>query len=208
MTDVYLEVGAKRVFACAYEWYGWCRSGRDEPSALAALDAYRARYAVVAKEAGLKLPKNDFTVIERLSGSMTTDFGAPGAVPHRDHAALSATQKKHLAALVRASWTVFDHVGAHAPAELRKGPRGGGRNRDKIIEHVYAAECAYASKLRLRMKQPPLGDGDAVRAFRDAFLEAMLHPPSDARWPAPYAARRTAWHVLDHAWEMEDRSVT
>src|SRR5438067_302187 len=30
-------------------------------------------------------------------------------------------------------------------------------------------------------------------------------PTGDRGWPVRYAARRMAWHVLDHAWEMEDR---
>ena len=30
--------------------------------------------------------------------------------------------------------------------------------------------------------------------------------PVPKGWPHRYAARRIAWHVLDHAWEMEDRA--
>jgi hypothetical protein len=30
-------------------------------------------------------------------------------------------------------------------------------------------------------------------------------PRGGIRWPARYYVRRAAWHVLDHAWEIEDR---
>jgi hypothetical protein len=43
--DVYLEVSKKRSFAGAIEWPGWCRSGRDEESALEALCEYGLRYS-------------------------------------------------------------------------------------------------------------------------------------------------------------------
>jgi hypothetical protein len=205
-TDVYLEVGAKRVFACVYDWPGWCRSARDEDGALEALRAALPRYAIVIAEAGLDPPEDRFTIVERLPGSMSTDFGAPGAIPDRDSASQTARAAQQMLDLVQASWTVFDRVVACAPAELRKGPRGGGRDRDKIVEHVYGADSAYASKFRLRVRQPAVGDIAAVEAYRAALLEALEHPPADARWPAPYAARRIAWHALDHAWEIEDRS--
>jgi hypothetical protein len=38
------------------------------------------------------------------------------------------------------------------------------------------------------------------------LLEALQHPVAQAKWPPAYAARRIAWHALDHAWEIEDRS--
>jgi hypothetical protein len=201
-TEVYLELGKKRVFACAYDWPGWCRSGRDEDAALSALRSYMSRYTVVTRIAKLRAPEDELLVVERLSGSATTDFGAPGAIPARDGSASQNAMK-----LVRACWNVFDAVVKDAPAELRKGPRGGGRDRDKIVEHVYGAESAYAAQLRLHLKQPPAGDAEAVEQFRAEIVAALKKPPSDAKWPTAYAARRIAWHALDHAWEIEDRSA-
>ena len=32
-------------------------------------------------------------------------------------------------------------------------------------------------------------------------------PPDGGKWPPRYAARRIAWHALDHAWEIEDRVI-
>jgi hypothetical protein len=112
---------------------------------------------------------------------------------------------------VAASWAVFDQVVAGAPARLRKGPRGGGRDRDAIVEHVLAAEASYARKLGIRHPQPAPGDAAAVSALHHAILET-LHAASSTRlapesgWPPRYAARRIAWHALDHAWEIEDRT--
>ena len=207
MTDIYLELGNKRIFACAYDWPGWCRSGGDEASALEALANYLPRYLPVVKEAGLRAPNAQLEVVDRVKGSSNTDFGVPHEIAPRDLERLTPASARRLAGLVRASWSVFDRVVARAPAELRKGPRGGGRDRDKIVDHVYGAESAYASRAGVRLRQPELGDSAAVKAFRDALSEALEHPLPEAKWPAPYAARRIAWHALDHAWEIEDRST-
>ncbi len=217
MTAVYLESGHKRVFACAVDWPGWCRAGRDEHQALEALAAYAARYARVAKQAGLKFPSSsaaaDFDVVERVLGSASTDFGVPGTVPSLDLEPLNKPEAERLARLVEACWTVFDRVAARAPAELRKGPRGGGRDRDKIVDHVVGAETmAYAPKLGLRLRQPAFDDAAAVTAARAAIadvLRAGVHgrrAKDERGWPTRYAARRIAWHAIDHAWEIEDRS--
>ena len=109
------------------------------------------------------------------------------------------------------AWVVFDRVVASAPAQLRKGPRGGGRDRDKIADHVLGAEVGYARKLGLRLPQPAIDDGAAIAAMRDTIIECFRKarrgsPAVDKGWPPRYAARRVAWHVLDHAWEIEDRS--
>ncbi|MEX2238692.1 MAG: hypothetical protein WEB00_14300 [Dehalococcoidia bacterium] len=116
-----------------------------------------------------------------------------------------------MSALVEAAWTVLDGVAAGAPASLRKGPRGGGRGRDKILQHVLNAEAAYARKIGIRHPEPALDDANAVQALRSAIATALGSasdgsPPAAKGWPARYAARRIAWHVLDHAWEIEDRS--
>jgi predicted RNase H-like HicB family nuclease len=214
---VYLENGSKRSFACAVDWPGWCRSGKTEEQALDALAAAGERYAVVAEEAGFPLPAAArsgpaaFEVGERLPGSGGTDFGVPEAKAAGDAAPLSRKDAERLTALISAAWKALDRAAASAPAELRKGPRGGGRDRDAIVAHVLGAEAAYARKLGLRLQEPDAADGPAVAAFRQAILEAFFAPPDPnagdgKRWPLRYAARRIAWHALDHAWEIEDRS--
>jgi len=213
-TAVFLEVGKKRVFACALDWPGWCRAGKDEDLALEALAAYAPRYAVVPERAGIAYPARvaeNLEVVERLPGSATTDFGAPGEVAGADARRATRAQAERLSALVVTSWAAFDEVRAGAPATLRKGPRGGGRDRDKMVDHVLGAEAAYARKLGIKHRQPAIGDQAAIAALRDDIV-AVLRAPSDGSppvpkgWPPRYAARRIAWHVLDHAWEMEDRS--
>lgn len=213
-TAVYLESGSRRVFACALEWPGWCRSGKNEGLALAALAAYAPRYAAVATEAGIRFPAgaDTFQVTERLQGTATTDFGAPDREASHDRQPLSRREANRLAALLAAAWTIFDRVVAGAPAELRKGPRGGGRDRDAIVEHVIGAEAAYARKQGVRLRPPTPGETTAaVAAMRAAILDALRNAAGtrtvpEKGWPPRYAARREAWHVLDHAWEIEDRS--
>ncbi|WP_424533936.1 hypothetical protein ACOZ38_26890 [Sphaerisporangium viridialbum] len=212
MTDIYLEIGPKRVFACAYDWPGWCRVAKGEEGAMEALSEYVPRYRVIAERAGLPFEPDAFTVVERAPGDSTTDFGAPSAIPAVDAQAVDAAVAERDTALVRAAWEVFDEVAAVSPEELRKGPRGGGRDRDKMVAHVVEAERAYARKIGVRHRRFPLGDHGARAEMRDD-IAAVLSKPSDGSplvpggWPARYAARRIAWHVIDHIWEMEDRRV-
>ena len=213
-TAVYLEVGSKRVFACALDWPGWCRSGRTEELALQTLADYAPRYAPVAELAGIPFPAtagDDFEVVERLPGSATTDFGAIDKAAGADAEPLDAAEAERLTALVTASWVMLDRVVATSPAELRKGPRGGGRDRDKMVDHVLGAEAGYARMIGVRHRQPAIDDTAAIKALRDDIV-AVLRAPWDGTplvpkgWPPRYAARRIAWHVLDHAWEMQDRA--
>jgi hypothetical protein len=213
-TRVTLEVGGKRVFASAIDWPGWCRSGKGEEGAMAALAAAAPRYAAVAQVAGIPFPKDAaarLEVTERVPGSATTDFGAPGAHGPSDSEPLSRAEGDRLCALVSACWAAFDRVVKTAPASLRKGPRGGGRDRDEIVDHVLGAEVAYTPKLGLKLRQPKRTDRAGITAQRDAILDAFRagldgQPPVEKGWPVRYAARRIAWHALDHAWEIEDRT--
>jgi hypothetical protein len=213
-TTVILEVGAKRVFASAVDWPGWCRSGRHEDSALAALTEYVPRYAVVADRAGVAFrPPRSYDVVARDPGNATTDFGAPGVVSDADAAALTAAQARRQVALLRASWEELDRLAVEAPETLRKGPRGGGRDRDKVVAHVIEAERSYARTVGVRHKPFDPRDQAARWALRDELAEVLAAarsgaPPGGKGWPPRYALRRIAWHVLDHVWEIEDKSDT
>lgn len=211
---VAVEVGVKRAFAWADDWPGWCRAGRDEGAALAALAGAGGRYAPIAGAAGLALPwrpETPFDVVERVPGDATTDFGAPGRVAQLDRTPLSGAQAGRLVSLLEAAWSAFDVIVSAAPLELRRGPRGGGRDRDQILGHVVGAETAYARVMGLKLAEPDPADRAAVVGQR-ASIAAVLRLPSDGlplagkRWPPRTAARRIAWHVLDHAWEIEDRT--
>ena len=206
-TRVYIEQGAKRAFASAAAWPGWCRGAKSEEAALEALAAYGPRYARVVGPAGAAFPASTsgFEVVERMSGNATTDFGAPG-IPAKDESRrLTSAEALRMRDLLEACWKYLDQVVAKAPASLRKGPRGGGRDRDAMFDHVLGAEAAYARAIGVRLEQPDGRKGPAVSAFRKAILDGLADRDPAAKWPPAYAVRRTAWHALDHAWEIEDR---
>jgi hypothetical protein len=216
---VCLEVTPESTVASALDWPGWCRPGRDEGAALEVLASYAERYATVAEHAGVSFPSAvGFDVVERLSGGSATAFAAPECrrpfpqvTAEAERAEVTPAAARRLASLVIAVWAVFEEIAAASPAELRKGPRGGGRDRDKLIGHVIGAETAYARKLGVKLKQPAIGDIAAIEELREA-IAAVAGAPSDGTpvvtngWTTPYAARRMAWHVLEHAWEMQDRT--
>ena len=208
---VALEVGTRRVFACALDWPGWCRAGKTEDAAVEALVAYAPRYAPVAEAAGAPQLPTSPRIAERLAGNATTDFGAPDVIASGDQRRLSRADADRHADLMVAAWGLFDDVVAQAPAALRKGPRGGGRDRDAVVDHVLGAEASYARQVGVRLRPPDRDDVAAVGALRTAIAEVIrgaraATPPDGRGWPPRYAARRIAWHVLDHAWEIEDRS--
>ena len=209
---VSLETSRTKAFASAPDWPGWSRAGKDDRLALEALAAYAARYRAVADEAGVAFDQAPlFEVVETVQGGTGTEFGVPSVITGLDRRPLSAADAERGARLVEAAWSVFDHVAAASPAELRKGPRGGGRDRDKMIGHVIEADHAYAREIGVRVRPPSLDDRAAVDAERGAMLEVLRRPSdgsplADRTWTPRYAARRIAWHALDHAWEMEDRT--
>lgn len=209
---VVVESTPKKVFVSALDWPGWARAGKDEARAVEAFLAASPRYAVVAAEAGLPFdPASlDIDVMERLPGGSGTEFGVPSVIAAADREPVDATESARLARLVEASWAIFDRIAASAPEELRKGPRGGGRDRTKIVGHVNEADGYYAKEIGVVVR-PTAQPVPAVDAMRVAMLD-VLRTPSDGsalagrRWTLRYAARRIAWHALDHAWEIEDRS--
>jgi hypothetical protein len=221
--EVFVEAGKTRTFAGAVEWPGWCRSGRDEAAALQALLDYGPRYAKAVRSTrlGFEPPAEvaAFAVAERLPGTTTTDFGAPEATLASDARPVPLAELRRLIALLRASWKTLDAAAEAAlGSELRKGPRGGGRELQQIVEHVRMAEEAYLGRLggKPAAPAPGLDPALALRESRKAVLRALEHsangelpargPRGGLRWTARYFARRAAWHVLDHAWEIEDRA--
>ena len=210
--EVTIERGAKRVFAGANAWPGWCRGGRTEERALEALLAYGPRYAkaVGRRRLGYVAPTDvgRFRVVERLTGDATTDFGAPGVAPRSDDRPVDEEEARRLAAIMKACWSALDRAAAAADGlVLRTGPRGGGRQLAAIVEHVTNAEVAYLSKLGARRSA---GDARApifaVFASRARGEPPERTPRSGLLWTPRYFMRRAAWHLLDHAWEIEDRS--
>jgi len=219
---IYVEVGSKRTFATAVEWPGWSRGGRDEPEAVAALVAYGDRYAAVVTPARLKLdpPKDQggFNVVKRVKGNATTDFGVPAIGIPSDDAPLPKAELERLERILVACWSALDRAAKNASGlELRKGPRGGGRELDKIVEHVAGAEEMYVAKLGARAPKTVGNRAARPNDVRDAILAALratalglpIAEPSRVKslWTPRYFVRRAAWHVLDHVWEIEDRAI-
>lgn len=212
VSPVYVEKGSKRVFACSLDWPGLCRSAKSEEQALEALEAYIPRYSRVAAIAGVPgpTPGTEWAVIENVpTRSGGADFGVPTAVLAGDSTDVGPEEAARTAALLSASWQVLDEEVASAPPVLRKGPRGGGRDRDAIVAHVAGAEQMFARKVGVKLPVPAPGQADVVRANRAELLRwcasGEARPTASPGWPPRYAARRLIWHVLDHAWEIEDR---
>ena len=209
---VVLETGDKKAFASAADWPGWSRAGKTDEAAIEALVMYAPRYGPVAKLAGFELPESiEVDVIERNEGGGGTDFGVPSRVTDADARKVSKADAERLAAIVEAAWTTFDRVAKGAPAELRKGPRGGGRDRYKMVGHVMGADSAYAREIGLKAKELEFGDRAPYLKLRAEMLDVLRQssdgsPLAGRRWTARYAAHRIAWHALDHAWELQDRS--
>lgn len=208
---VFIEAGSRRVFASALHWPGWARSGKTEQLAVATLADYLPRYEPIVRQAGLTPPLGELVVSERHEGvAKNADFGALGAVASEETEPLPAAAGDRLARLLEAAWTAFDETAAAAPAQLRKGPRGGGRDTEQIVAHVLEAEIEYARKMGLARDKAASAQPDAAAVLRRRIVTA-LRAPADLvtpakGWPPRYAARRIAWHVLDHLWEIEDKS--
>ena len=219
--EVYLEVAEKRALAAAIDWPGWARFGKDETAALQALIEYGPRYERVVRRASLTFHApasvSVFKVVETLPGSPDTAFGSMGKPPRRDSAPVDEVDLKGFEKLLRSCWSEFDAIARSADGKvLSTGPRGGGRNLEKIKMHVLGADQAYLRRLGSAFKTDPEVDSAAgmkqvrheiPKALRAAAAGAYpaLGPRGGKRWSVRYYVRRSAWHVLDHAWEIEDR---
>jgi hypothetical protein len=221
MTDqlrLILEIGKKRrVVAGAMDWPGLDRWGTSEDGAVEKLVSYVPRYAGVAERAGLASAfeqARDVEVVERVSGSSSTDFWGIAHVPSQiERAVLSANDLERRLDLLRACWAYFDDTAARVSAELRPGQRSAGRSRDQIIRHVYLNEPdQFSRKVEVRTPLENVLTPGGLANHRQAYLEAIRAYNAESRparsWPIQFLVRRTAQHVMDHAWEMEDRDLS
>lgn len=220
-TAVYLESTPKQSFAGALEWPGWCRRGRDEASALQALFDYAPRFERAVRQARLDFEPPEvlsvFMIAERLEGNATTEFGSPAIAPARDSDPVDEAEVERFKRLLRAYWHAFDSARRLAAGrELRRGPRGGGRELDAMTFHLIGSDGGYLAKIGWKLR---LNERDHIETQLDQTRQAILGaleaaaggnlqaqgPRGGIYWTPRYFVRRIAWHVLDHAWEIEDR---
>jgi hypothetical protein len=216
---VMLEIGpkGKKVVAVAPDWPGLSRGAKTEDAAIERVLSYAPRYAPVAQLAGMDaaFPSTATAdVIERYPGMGSTDFwGISFAFSAIDRQKMSSQELERELTLMRACWAFFDDVRSRVSAEMRKGPRGGGRDRDHIVRHTLASEQQdWAKKIGLRPSEDVTLTDEGLQAHRDAYCTAIraLHAEGKmARtWPLRFLIRHTAFHTMDHAWEMEDKDLT
>ena len=213
-----LEIGpkGKRVVAVAPDWPGLERGAKTEEAVIERFVSYFPRYMSVAKLAGLDADFAPITVadvVERYTGSGSTDFwGISFAFSGIDHKDMSHDELDRELRLMEACWAFFDGVRSRVSPEMRKGPRGGGRDRDVIVNHTLGTERHLATKFGVMTPQGAMLTDEGLRDHRAAYLEAIrtLHAQGKKawKWPLRYLIRHTAYHTMDHAWEMEDKDLT
>jgi hypothetical protein len=215
---VMLEIGpkGKKVAAVALDWPGLERGAKTGSAAIEKLESYLPRYARVAKLAGVDrefAAVGPVDIVEQYPGMGSTDFwGISFAFSSFDRENVSSGELERELALMQAAWAFFDDVRSRVSAELQKGVRGGGRDRDRIVRHTLGVEQDWATKLGLPARDVADVTDEGVRGHRDAYCNAIraYHTEGEmARtWPLRYLIRHTAYHTLDHAWEMEDKDLT
>jgi hypothetical protein len=215
---VTLEMGpkGKKVVAVAPDWPGLARGAKTREAAIERLVAYLPRYAKVAKLAGMGAGFSAIAsvdVVEEYPGTGSTDFwGISFAFSGIDRQDMSREALDRELTLMRACWAYFDDVRSRVSAEMQKGPRGGGRDRDHIVRHTVATEQDWAKKLGIVTPQDAMLSDEELNAHRDAYCQAIRAFHGQGKmartWPLRFLIRHTAFHTMDHAWEMEDKDLT
>jgi hypothetical protein len=208
----------KKAVAFAVDWPGWSRGAKTSDLALEVLETYRERYRPIATAAGLAdefEAAGSLTIVEDEVGPGSTDFwGISFAPSSLEHEPMDDTELDRKIALLRACWEFFDAVAARVSAEMRKGPRGGGRSRDEIIRHTVRVESEdFAKRLGLRIPEGGALTPDGLRDYREAYVATMREYNAGEgnrmrSWNLPFLIRHSAFHTMDHAWEMEDKDLT
>lgn len=207
----------KRFVAVAPDWPGLARGDKTPEAAVERLRAYVPRYAPVAELAGLAgefAALSGDEIVEHYPGPGSTDFwGISYAFSSIDQTPLTPEELRRSLSLLRASWVYFDQVRERVSAELKKGPRGGGRDRDQIVNHLLYCEVSWKPRPKGTRppEQLPLTEPD-LSEHRREYIAAIeqLHAEGKTagKWPLPYMIRHTAFHTLDHTWEMEDKDLS
>jgi hypothetical protein len=210
----------KKVAAFAIDWPGWSRGAKAGPAAVELLEAYRERYRPIAVLAGLGTEfeaAGPLEIVEDHVGVGSTDFWGISFAPSSqfEMEPMPAEVIERRLTLLQAAWHFFDEVAARVSPELAKGPRGGGRSRDEIIRHALGWERADLVKRVGIVAEPVVPDlADGLRSHRAEYVAALREynaegkVPGGRNWTVALLLRHSAFHVLDHAWEMEDKDLT
>ncbi|MGB9378312.1 MAG: hypothetical protein WCB04_12440 [Mycobacteriales bacterium] len=208
----------KKAVAFAVDWPGWSRGAKTPEAALDLLESYRERYRLVTAKAGMAKDfdaAGSLKVVEDGVGTGSVDFwGISFAPSDLEHEPMDDPALDRNIALLRACWAFFDATAARVSAEMRKGPRGGGRDRDKIIRHTVRTESEdFAKRVGLRIPEDGALTPKGLRDYRKAYVAAMrAYNAGEGKrmrtWNLPFLIRHSAFHTMDHAWEMEDKDLT
>ncbi len=205
--------------AFSLDWPGWSRGAKSAELALATLESYRERYRPVASLAGMAAAfdaAGALEVVEDKVGTGSTDFWGISFSPSTaERGSMGEAELERGITLLRAAWAFFDGVAARVSPEMRKGPRGGGRDRDQIIRHTIRTESEdFAKQVGLRIPERAALAPDGLRRHRETYVAAMRAYNAGEvtrqmrSWTLPFLIRHSAFHTLDHAWEMEDKDLT
>jgi len=215
---VALEIGprGKKVAAVAPDWPGLERGATTGAGAIGRLQSYLPRYVAVAEAAGMGAEfaaSTTVDVVEHYPGTGSTDFwGISFAFSGIDWQDMSRGALDRELTLMLACWAFFDQVRSRVTAELRKGPRGGGRDRDQLVRHTLGTERDWATKIGVLAPKGAMLTDEGLGMHRDAYCMAIRAFHAEGKmartWPLRYLIRHTAYHTLDHAWEMEDKDLT
>ena len=209
----------KKSVAFALDWPGWNRGATSVEVALETLESYRERYRPIADLAGMAREfgaAGPLKIVEDKVGTGSTDFWGISFSPSAtEQGPMSEAELEHGITLLQACWTFFDGVAARVSPEMRKGPRGGGRDRDQIIRHTIRTESEdFAKKVGLRIPEGAALTPDGLRQHREAYVAAMrAYNAGEVKrpmrsWTLAFLIRHSAFHTLDHAWEMEDKDLS
>jgi hypothetical protein len=176
---VTLEIGpkGKKVVAVAPDWPGLERGGKSAEDAIEKLRSYIPRYAQVAKLAAMDAAfaaVKKFDIVEQYPGTGSTDFwGISFAFSSIDTQSMSGDELERELALMRACWVFFDTVRGRVSAEMKKGPRGGGRERDHIVRHTLSVEQDWAGGVGVQVPEGEMLTGEGLKAYRDAYCHGI-----------------------------------
>jgi hypothetical protein len=208
----------KKSVAFAVDWPGWSRGARTPEAGLELLESYRHRYRPVTVAAGMAEEFDRAGPLEVVVDSVgvgSVDFWGISFSPSSiEREPMDEAELDRKLGLLRTCWSYFDTVAARVSAEMRKGPRGGGRDRDQIIRHTIRTESEdFAKRLGLRIPEGGALTPDGLREYRETYITTMrAYNAGDGKrmrtWNLPFLIRHSAYHTMDHAWEMEDKDLS